>query len=108
MGSVKESMENFNLNRARASVTQREGTDGCYRAIEHTDSAVFACEKTCMPVRLVLQSSTQCGYRQVVRHQLPKLASAGSNPVTRSIAEYGLLAGPFISAVSSAGRAGDF
>lgn len=27
----------------------------------------------------------RCGYRQVVRHQLPKLTFAGSSPVTRSI-----------------------
>ena len=29
--------------------------------------------------------SPTCGHRQVVRHQLPKLTSAGSSPVARSI-----------------------
>lgn len=32
---------------------------------------------------------TQCGRRQVVRPQLPKLVSAGSSPVARSIMTLG-------------------
>ena len=39
-----------------------------------------------MPTRFgVERKPNVCGCRQVVRHELPKLAFAGSSPVTRSI-----------------------
>ena len=39
-----------------------------------------------MPTRFgVERKPNACGCRQVVRHELPKLAFAGSSPVTRSI-----------------------
>lgn len=58
-----------------------------------------------MPTRFgVERKPNVCGCRQVVRHELPKLAFAGSNPVTRSIDNYGsLMAAVFVARLSIQG-----